>query len=174
MVLASNYDQSRFLKAVDLNGGEKKVRIKNCTEETMSDSKECKLVVWFTNIAQGLVLNKTNNRVLREAFGDETEGWSGKIIVLFSMPTELRGKMVQGLRVRIQPPKQAGTATKFMSRGQETKPLGNGGVATQPVKPAAKAVVDEVPDEDLDAELPAKPAAEPSLADELDDEIPWK
>jgi hypothetical protein len=167
MVLASNYDQSRFLKAVDLNGGEKKVRIKNCTEETMSDNKERKLVVWFTNIEQGLVLNKTNNRVLREAFGDETDGWSGKIVVLFSVMTDLRGRMTQGLRVRIPPPKQAGTATKFMSRGQETKPLGNGGAAAK----AKPAVVDEVPDEDLDAEPPAK---QPISGADFDDEIPWK
>ena len=166
MVLASSYDQSRFLKAADLNGGEKKVRIKGVSEEKMADG-EVKLVVWFTNITQGLVLNKTNNRTLREAFGDETDGWAGKIVVLFSTMTDMRGRMTQGLRVRIPPPK------------------GNGGVAARPVKPApkpaakpaAKPAVD--PDlndvlDDLDAEPPAKPAAKPSLADELDDEIPWK
>ena len=33
--------------------------------------KEKKLVVWFTNDERGLVLNKTNNRTLRGAFGDD-------------------------------------------------------------------------------------------------------
>jgi hypothetical protein len=151
MVLASSYDQARFLKAADLDGGEKKVRIKCVTEEKVGPDKDQKLVVWFTNDKRGFVLNQTNNRILREAFGDETDGWAGKIIVLFSSMTDFRGRMTPGLRVRIPPPK------------------GDGRAAAQPVKPAAKPVV---VDEDLDAEPPAKPAARPSLADELDDEIP--
>jgi hypothetical protein len=151
MVLASSYDQARFLKAAALDGGEKKVRIKSVTEEKVGPDKDQKLVVWFTNDKRGFVLNQTNNRILREAFGDETDGWAGKIIVLFSSMTDFRGRVTPGLRVRIPPPK------------------GDGRAAAQPVKPAAKP---EVVDEDLDAEPPAKPAAKPSLADELDDEIP--
>jgi hypothetical protein len=150
MVLASSYDQSRFLKAADLDGGEKKVRIKSVTEEKVGPDKDQKLVVWFTNDKRGFILNQTNNRILREAFGDETESWAGKIVVLFSSMIDFRGRMMPGLRVRIPPPKDDGRAV------------------TQPVKPASKPVVDE----DLDAEPPAKPAAKPSLADELDDEIP--
>jgi hypothetical protein len=52
MLLASNYDQSRFLKAQDLPG-EKKFRIKSVTEEEIGigKDKERKLVVWFTNDA---------------------------------------------------------------------------------------------------------------------------
>jgi hypothetical protein len=152
MVLASSYDQSRFLKAADLDGGETKVRIKSVTEEKVGPDKDQKLVVWFTNDKRGFVLNQTNNRILREAFGDETDGWVGKIVVLFSSMIDFRGHMTPGLRVRIPPPK------------------GDGRVVTRPIKPAAKPVVDE----DLDAEPPAKPAAKPSLTDELDDEIPWK
>ena len=45
--------------------------------------KEKKLVVWFTNDERGLVLNKTNNRTIRGAFGDDIAGWVGKIIVVF-------------------------------------------------------------------------------------------
>lgn len=153
MVLASTYDQARFLKAADLDGGEKKVRIKSVTEEKVGPDKDQKLVVWFTNDKRGFVLNQTNNRVLREAFGDETDGWAGKIVVLFSSMIDFRGRMTPGLRVRIPPPK------------------GDGHVAAAKPKPAPKP---EVVDEDLDAEPPAKPAAKPSLADELDDEIPWK
>src|SRR6516165_10867711 len=75
-LLASTYDQSRFLKAEDL-AAEKKFRIKNVTEEIVGTDKdkEKKLVVWFTNDSRGLVLNKTNNRTIRKAFGDPVEGW---------------------------------------------------------------------------------------------------
>jgi len=49
VLLASSYDQSRFLKAADL-GREKKFRIKSVTEEMVgTEQKDKKLVVWFTN-----------------------------------------------------------------------------------------------------------------------------
>jgi hypothetical protein len=108
VLLASNYDQSRFLKAQDLTA-EKKFRIKNVTEEEIGigKDKERKLVVWFTNDARGLVLNRVNNRTLRGAFGDNCESWTGKIIITFPTMAEFRGEMKPALRVRIPPPKQA-------------------------------------------------------------------
>jgi hypothetical protein len=111
VLLASNYDQSRFLKAADLQG-EKKFRIKLVTEEEIGigKDKERKLVVWFTNDARGLVLNKTNIRTLAGAFGDDCAGWANKIIITFPTMAEFRGEMKPALRVRIPPPKQATTA----------------------------------------------------------------
>ena len=52
------------------------------------------------------MLNKTNNRTIRGAFGDAVDGWAGKIIVVFPTMAEFRGKMEPALRVRIPPPKQ--------------------------------------------------------------------
>src|SRR5499427_4321739 len=106
VLLASNYDQSRFLKAADLQG-EKKFRIKSVTEEDVGigKDKERKLVVWFTNDARGLVLNRVNNRTIRGAFGDNCESWTGKIIIAFPTTAEFRGEMKPALRVRIPPPK---------------------------------------------------------------------
>jgi hypothetical protein len=148
VLLASSYDQSRFFKAADLEA-EKKLRIKTVTEEQVGAGAEQqkKLVVWFTNDERGLVLNKTNNRTLRGAFGDDCAGWAGKIVVVFPSTIDMRGKIVPSLRVRIPPPKQAAT--------------GNGQAAA--AKPAL--VEPEQP--------PAKPAAPASLADDLNDEIPW-
>ena len=78
VLLASSYDQSRFLKAADLQR-EKKFRIKNTTEELIgAEQKEKKLVVWFTNDERGLVLNKTNNRAIRGAFGDAVDAGSAR------------------------------------------------------------------------------------------------
>ena len=158
VLLASTYDQSRFLNAVDL-AGEKKFRIRETTEEEVGQDKdkEKKLVVWFTNDKRGLVLNKTNNRTLRGAFGDDVSGWKDKIVVVFPTTVEFRGKMVPGLRVRIPPPKQA-TA----GNGQATAP------SARPKPTTVAQTLDET-----EPEPPAKPAAKPSVADELDDEIPF-
>jgi len=108
MLLASNYDHNRFFKAADM-AQEKKLRIKDVTEEEigMGADKDRKLVVWFTNDDRGLVLNKTNNRTLRGAFGDACDSWKGKIIIVFPTQDDFRGRMVPVLRVRIPPPKQA-------------------------------------------------------------------
>jgi hypothetical protein len=109
VLLASEYDQSRFLKAADLQR-EKKFRIIAATEEEVGEKQEKKLVIWFTNDKRGLVLNKTNNRTIRGAFGDAVDGWKNKIIVIFPTMTDVRGKLTPALRVRIPPPKQAATA----------------------------------------------------------------
>jgi hypothetical protein len=108
VLLASKYDQSKFLKAADLTA-EKKFKIKTVTEEGvgMGRDKETKLVVWFTNDKRGLVLNLTNLRTLRGPFGDDTESWVGKIIVVYPTTADFRGTMTPCLRVRIPPPKEA-------------------------------------------------------------------
>jgi hypothetical protein len=69
VLLASAYDQTRFLKSEDLPA-EKKFRIKSVTEEEVGigKDKERKLVVWFTNDSRGLVLNRVNNRTIRGAY----------------------------------------------------------------------------------------------------------
>jgi hypothetical protein len=158
VLLASDYDKSKFFKAGDVNG-EPKFRIKSATEEDIGTGadKEKKLVVWFTNDDRGLVLNKTNNRVLRAAFGDDTTGWANKIIVLFSMMVPMGGKMVAGLRVRIPPPKQGSTTT---AATKPPKLSGNG---------QAGAVKQKVKDDELDDIIESPPAQ--SLSDELNDEV---
>jgi hypothetical protein len=160
VLLASSYDQSRFLKAADLQR-EKKFRIKSVTEESVAaEQKEKKLVVWFTNDERGLVLNKTNNRTIRGAFGDAVDGWVGKIIIIFPTMVDMRGKVTAALRVRIPPPKQAG-ATAAVS--PSTAQSGNGAAtAAPPPRPTTAAPVE-------DPELADEPRK--SLNDELDDEI---
>ena len=149
MLLASNYDQSKFFKAADLQA-EKKLRIKEVTEEEigMGTDKERKLCVWFTNDSRGLVLNKTNNRTLRGAFGDACDDWRSRIIVVFPTTDEFRGRMVPVLRVRIPPPKQAaaGNGRTAIDDGLDIPPS----LRRAPV---------------------AKPAAPPDEDDDLNDEI---
>ena len=161
VLLASEYDKSRFFKADDLDG-DRKLRIKNATEEFVGigAEKENKLVVWFTNDERGLLLNRLNNRTLRGAFGDDTAGWTGKVVIIFPTMVEMRGKMVPGIRVRIPPPKQHGQAAV----AAKPKPPGNGQTAiAAKLKPPV--------DEELDNEPPAQPPVRATDADEFDDEI---
>jgi hypothetical protein len=144
VLLASSFDQSKYLKAADFER-ERKFRIKTTTVETVGTGadQQRKLCVWFHNDEHGLVLNRINNRTIRGAFGDAVDGWVGKIIVVFPTQAEFRGHMVPSLRVRIPPPKQAA------GNGHAAAP------APEPVKPpvvppAAAAAVDEDLNDDID------------------------
>ena len=100
-ILASKYDQGRFFKADDVSA-EMALKIKDVTEEQVGETRERKLVVWFTNDARGLVLNRVNNRTIRGAYGDEVDRWMGKTITLFPTRDEFRGKTVPVVRVRAE------------------------------------------------------------------------
>jgi hypothetical protein len=164
VLLASAFDQSRFLKAPDVPVT-RKFRIKNVTVENMEKDKEQKLVVWLTNDKRGLVLNKTNNRILRAAFGDDVDGWTGKIVILYS---EMKNNGKLGLSVRIPPPKQPTAAIPQPQpsgiRGAATQ-SGNGAAAVMKPEtaPPAQAVPASDPELEPDAVVP--------LDEELDDEI---
>jgi hypothetical protein len=166
MLLASEYDISKYPRGEDLKQ-EKKLRIKETTEEVLNNrdtgKPEKKLVVWFTTIKQGLVLNKTNNRTLRGAFGDLVSGWKDKIIVVFPTATG----MGLGLRVRIPPPKQA--VPQQPAAPQQPATPGNGAAAPAAslaaAAPLAAAAVVATADPELEPDL-VKP-----IDEDLDDEI---
>jgi hypothetical protein len=122
MLLASSYDQTRWLKAADLPT-EKKFRIKSVTVEEIGigKDKETKLVVWFTNDPRGLVLNRVNNRTIRGAFGDACDGWAGKVIAVFPTTAEFRGTMKPALRVRVPAPKQTAGNGQTVAAAPVTK-----------------------------------------------------
>ena len=153
VLIASNYDQSKYFKAADMPQ-EKKLRIKDVTEEEigMGQDKERKLCVWFTNDARGLVLNKTNNRTLRGAFGDACDGWKGKIVVVFPTQDEFRGRMVPVLRVRIPPPKQAPAAGNGQRAIDDGIPESLRRVSATKVKQPEPAEIDV--DDELNEEIP--------------------
>jgi hypothetical protein len=104
VLLASSYDQSRFFNAEEQKE-ERLLKIKGVTEELVGDGadQKKKLVVWFSNSKKGLPLNRINNRTIRGAYGDDTAGWTGKIIALFPTQADFRGRLVGALRVRIPP-----------------------------------------------------------------------
>jgi hypothetical protein len=163
MLLASDFDKSKYFRGTDLDR-EKKFRIKEVTSGVFTNEqgeKEEKLILWFTNDKRGFSLNKTNLRALRGAFGDKTAGWVNKVIALFPMMVDVRGKLASGLRVRILPPKP--DAAVAASPAQPAGPAGNGAaaVAPPPTDPAA-----------IDPELEPDPKL--SFSDELNDEIPEK
>ena len=108
---ASDYDKSKFLKWQDLGeiGSSVTLSIRDVTVEELQDeqgNKEKKPVIWFNGLPKkladkGLALNATNRGTLSDEFGDAMLDWIGETIIVFSMMTDFRGKMVGALRVRL-------------------------------------------------------------------------
>jgi hypothetical protein len=70
----------KYVKAPDLDGQDLRVTIKDVCIKIMK--QEPKEVLYFEEITQGLVLSDSNFDILFDAFGDETNDWIGKAIIL--------------------------------------------------------------------------------------------
>ena len=95
---------SKYLKAVDLGGQDRTVKIRACVQEEMGQGseKENKPVLYFDGGQKGLVLNKTNATAIAEDYGDDTEAWTGREVVLFVQKVTFQGSLTPAIRVRVQ------------------------------------------------------------------------
>jgi hypothetical protein len=87
---------SNFLKSEDLQDRDVTVVIAGA----VMDEKIGKLVLSFQGKKKQMVCNKTNANRIAYLYGDETDEWTGKEIVLTSEFVEFQGKTVKGLRVK--------------------------------------------------------------------------
>ena len=69
----------------------------------LGDGEE-KPVLYFDGQEHGLVLNRTNANTIAALYGDETDNWHGKPIVIFQTQVDFRGRPVPGIRVRAPKP----------------------------------------------------------------------
>lgn len=89
---------SNALKAEDLRGNEVKVIISGSEMKQFDNGK--KIILSFKDKEKTLVLNKTNARKIGDKFGNNTDDWNGKEIILYPDKTEFQGKLVDCIRVR--------------------------------------------------------------------------
>lgn len=89
---------SKYLKAADLQGRQVSVAMANVAYEKMGD--DTKLVLYFAGKDKGLVLNKTNANNIAAIYGQDTDGWIGKSVVLVEALVDFQGRSVPAIRVR--------------------------------------------------------------------------
>lgn len=87
-----------YLKAVDLQGHEPSVIIEGVEVKQFNDGN--KLLLSFQGKQKGLVANKTNANRIAKLYGDDTDGWVGKEIVLYTDQVDFQGNTVDAIRVR--------------------------------------------------------------------------
>lgn len=100
MNIHSAFPAGSLLKAADLKDRQVRVTIEDV--EIQEIGGESKPVVTFEGKDAGLALNKTNARSIAEAYGDETDNWRGRPIVLVPSVTEFQGRSVACIRVRVE------------------------------------------------------------------------
>ncbi len=102
---------SNYIKASDLDGEPRALQIRTCVPEELGqgNEKETKPVLYFQDRQKGLVLNKTNANVIADAYGDDTSNWEGKAVEVYPTQVEFKGKLVDGIRLRIVPEAQPQT-----------------------------------------------------------------
>lgn len=91
MAKVSDIYQSGWLKAEDLAGAGRKVRIEAIKVEQFDDqqkgTKENKIVMAFVGKQKRLICNKMQAGALAKLFGDDTDNWLGREVVLTPIPT---------------------------------------------------------------------------------------
>jgi len=124
MKLSEAYPSS-FLKADDLQGRDVIATISSVELETIGQGadKEMKLVIGFKGKEKKLVCNKTNAGTIGQLYGDETDDWIGKQVILTARDVEYQGKTTLAIRVSLKKPATAAAA---------------------PTKPAPAAPVDDI------------------------------
>ena len=99
---ASDLYPSKYLKAEDFDG-DRLFTIRSLVVEELGPERERKPVLYFEGESRGLVCNKTNMAVIVKAYGDETENWRGRQVILYPLDVQFRNDVVRALRVRLPP-----------------------------------------------------------------------
>ena len=113
MKLSEAYPSS-FLKADDLQGRDVIATISSVELESIGQGadKEQKLVIGFKGKEKKLVCNKTNAGTIGQLYGDETDDWIGKQVILTARDVEYQGKTTLAIRVSLKKPATAAAAAK--------------------------------------------------------------
>jgi hypothetical protein len=109
----SELSGGRFLKATDLPTGHRRVIIESIERESIGwPTPEDKYIAFFKGLTKGLVLNRTNQDVLTDAFGDDTANSIGQTVDLVVREVEFKGQRVPAIRIGLP---AAGTRSAELS-----------------------------------------------------------
>jgi hypothetical protein len=101
MKVSDVFASQETLRAADLGDKEWTLAIASVESKNFDDGT--KLVIGFQNAKKKLVANKTNSGRIAKLYGDETDGWVGKEVILRAEMVDFKGESV--MAIRVQPPK---------------------------------------------------------------------
>lgn len=133
---------STYLEKEDLKNREFRVAIGEIATEKVGDDQ--KMVIYFQGAQKGMVCNRTNADTIADLYGEDTDSWIGRELILYVDPTVMyAGKRVGGVRVKAPPrrPADGGNGPRRLAQ----KDVG-GGVTTQ--------TTEAVTEDDMAQEIP--------------------
>jgi len=94
---------SKYLKSADLNGNEVACTISRVEVENVGGQgdEEEKPVLYLAGKTKGVVLNRTNAMTIASKYGDDTDAWANRPIVIYPDQTMFQGRMVDCIRMRV-------------------------------------------------------------------------
>jgi hypothetical protein len=90
---------SKYLRAADLMGRPVTAVMERMTIEEVGD--DTKPIVYFVGKTKGLALNKTNATKIALAYGDDTDDWMGRDLILYPTEVDFQGRQVEAIRVKV-------------------------------------------------------------------------
>ena len=101
--------ETKYLSHTDISDvSDTIVTIKDFQQETLGMGAQAqeKWVLYFRENKKGLVLNKTNGKILVKMLGEEMDEWIGQKIALYVKDdVEYQGDIVSAIRIRLTKPK---------------------------------------------------------------------
>ena len=92
--------KSDYFKSAHVADGPITVTIANCELTQLPGDDDEKPVLSFSDHDMKLILNATNWDAISDLYGDDSDGWKGKKIILYQDTTRFQGKTVDCIRVR--------------------------------------------------------------------------
>lgn len=90
---------SEYLKAEDIGNAMPTVTIQTVDLKDFGNGDQ-KLVLHFIGKEKCLPLNKTNAGTMQALYGDDTDQWCNRQVMLFTMPVDFNGKKTMAIRLR--------------------------------------------------------------------------
>lgn len=129
-----------WLKSADLGDEDHVVTVKEVHTELLGQGtdKQLKLVVEFDELDKALVCNKTNATTITKLYGDETDDWVGKRIVLWvNNDVQFGSEVVSAIRVRPRKPGAAPPVRKadgLLSYAEALDAAAQAGISVEELK----------------------------------------
>jgi hypothetical protein len=105
-----NFQDKDYLGSHNLEEGEEMLltiaKFEGEEEVVTADGKKTKMVLYFKEDTQKMILNVTNGTILASLYGSHPEDWIGKQIQLYAASVKAFGKVQDALRIRDFAPKR--------------------------------------------------------------------
>src|SRR4051794_21356205 len=99
MVNVNELWPSRWLSAADISDIRGILIINFVNVEEVGHDK--KPVMYFNHQPKGLIINKTNSKTVANAYGPDTDDWTGGAIKLVQVMVDVHGEMRPSIRIVI-------------------------------------------------------------------------